>query len=242
MFDVPPSIRKPDLYVEARTLRKQQGMPIKRIATRLGISPATAHRWVKDIELTAEEAGRNLYGPTGPLNRELVARRAASWARVTRDRRRAWQEEGRARAREGDLLHMAGCMLYWAEGSKGKNVAELVNSDMQLMRMWRRFLAESLGVSPDRMVVTLNVYLGNGLTLAEIESRWLSDLALSRVSLRRHVVDHRPTSSSGRRRNRLPYGVCSLRVLKSTPLVQHIYGAIQEYGGFVEPQWLDGYK
>ena len=23
-------------------------------------------------------------------------------------------------------------------------------------------------------------------------------------------------------------------------LVQHIYGAIQEYGGFEEPRWLDG--
>jgi hypothetical protein len=25
----------------------------------------------------------------------------------------------------------------------------------------------------------------------------------------------------------------------STAIVQHIYGAIQEYGGFDEPRWLD---
>ena len=25
-----------------------------------------------------------------------------------------------------------------------------------------------------------------------------------------------------------------------TQLVQHIYGAIQEYAGFEEPRWLDG--
>jgi hypothetical protein len=40
------------------------------------------------------------------------------------------------------------------------------------------------------------------------------------------------------RRQGMPYGVCSLRV-NSTWMVQHIYGAIQEYGGFDEPAWLD---
>jgi hypothetical protein len=51
-------------------------------------------------------------------------------------------------------------------------------------------------------------------------------------------LDLLPTSSSGRARNKLPYGVCTLRV-HSTWMVQHIYGAIQEYGGFDEPAWLD---
>ena len=36
----------------------------------------------------------------------------------------------------------------------------------------------------------------------------------------------------------LPYGVCTLRAKKSTPIVQHIYGAIQEYAGFEQPKWL----
>lgn len=49
-----------------------------------------------------------------------------------------------------------------------------------------------------------------------------------------------PTSSSGRKRNKLPYGVCTLQVRRSTRLVQHIYGAIQEYAAFDEPAWLDG--
>jgi hypothetical protein len=38
--------------------------------------------------------------------------------------------------------------------------------------------------------------------------------------------------------NRLPYGTCRLMV-HSTQVVQHIYGAIQEYGGFDRPEWLD---
>ena len=39
-------------------------------------------------------------------------------------------------------------------------------------------------------------------------------------------------------RNKLPYGVCTLKV-HSTQAVQHIYGAIQEYAGFDQPAWLD---
>jgi len=51
------------------------------------------------------------------------------------------------------------------------------------------------------------------------------------------MTNHMPTSSSGRARNKLPYGVCTLRV-HSTWMLQHIYGAIQEYAGFDEPTWL----
>ncbi len=56
--------------------------------------------------------------------------------------------------------------------------------------------------------------------------------------MRKHTLNHYPTSSSGRKRNKLPYGTCSLAVFDSR-IVQHIYGAIQEYGGFEEPRWLD---
>ena len=51
------------------------------------------------------------------------------------------------------------------------------------------------------------------------------------------MLNHRPTSSSGRAKNKRPYGVCALRV-HNTWMLQHIYGAIQEYGGFDEPAWL----
>jgi hypothetical protein len=43
---------------------------------------------------------------------------------------------------------------------------------------------------------------------------------------------------SDTRRNILANGVCTVRVY-STELTQHIYGAIQEYGGFERPEWLD---
>lgn len=131
-------------------------------------------------------------------------------------------------------------MLYWAEGTKGRNTVVLVNSDVSMMRFFRRFLTECFGVTPDDLTVRLNVYLDDRRALEKVESFWLGALGLPRSCLRAHTVNHLPTSSSGRKKNRLPHGVCFLRVRRSTRIVQHIYGAIQEYAGFEEPRWLDG--
>ena len=231
--------RKPEERAEARRLRRQ-GAPIKRIATHLSVSPASVYWWTKDIELTPDQRLRNLRGPRGPQNPEAVARRAAAWAEVCRQRRREWQTEGRRRARQGDPLHRAGCMLYWAEGAKARNTLIFGNSDIHMVAFFCRFLRHSFDLPDERFTLRLNVYTGNGIPLAEIEDHWLSALHLPRSCLRGHTLNHKPTSSSGMRPDKLPYGVCAVRILRSTQLVQHVFGAIQEYGRFDEPRWLDG--
>jgi hypothetical protein len=230
--------RKPRERARARELRREEGMPYKRIAALLDVSPSSVVNWTRDIELTPELRHRNLYGPRGPQNPEHIAARVASWKETARAKRREFQRLGRRRAREREPLHMAGCMLYWAEGSKCRNAVQLANSDPSLVRFFRRFLNDCFGLSANDFKVALNVYLNNGLELEEIEDFWLEQLGLPRTCLRAHSINALPTSSSGRKRNKLPYGVCKITV-HSTRIVQHIYGAIQEYGGFEEPRWLD---
>ena len=133
---------------------------------------------------------------------------------------------------------MAGCLLYWAEGTKNRNVVALTNSDVHMVKFFLRFLRECFDVPDEDMALHLNVYLNNGLTLDEVERYWLSELALPRSCCRRHIVDHRTPTTTGLKRGKLPYGVVNIRVGRSTSLLQHIYGAIQEYGGFEEPRWL----
>jgi hypothetical protein len=159
----------------------------------------------------------------------------ARWA----DSSDLFQLDGRLRARERDPLHQAGCMLYWAEGKKERNSVTLVNSDVHLVRFFRRFLSECFDVSDGDFAISLHLYTGNGLSVADIERYWLTALELPRSALRKHSINVRPASSKGSKVNRLPYGVCSLRLRRSTHIVQHIYGAIQEYGSFENPAWLD---
>ena len=87
-----------------------------------------------------------------------------------------------------------------------------------MVRFFKEFLVTCFDLTSDDFSMKLNVYLGNGLSIEEIEDHWLEILELPRTCLRKHVVDHFPTSSSGTRVNRLPYGVCSLSVRRSTAL------------------------
>ena len=187
-----------------------------------------------DIELTSEQESR------------IDARRAASAHRGSklmaegfREMRREWQDDGRARAKRGDPLHEAGCLLYWAEGTKSRNTVSLTNSDIHLMRFFLRFLRSCFGIDDSELAFHLTLYTGNGLTVQQIEAHWLKMLLLPRTCLRKHVVDNRTPTTTGTKIGKLPYGTATLRVLRSTQLVQHIYGAIQEYGEFEEPRWLD---
>ena len=234
---MPTRPRKPLELARARRLRSE-GMSLKKIAVEVGVSPSSVLLWTRDIHLTPEQASANLRQPGGPWDRQRIRAASAARSTVCRARRAEYQQEGRLRARAGDPLHQAGCMLYWAEGSKDRNVVKLTNSDARLMRFFCRFLTCSLRIDPAALRVSINVYTNNGLTIGEIEDHWLDTLGLPRSCLRKHRLNHTPTSSSGRARGRLPYGVCRLSV-SSTRAVQHIYGAIQEYGGFEEPAWLD---
>ena len=122
---------------------------------------------------------------------------------------------------------------------KTRNSVSLANSDVNLLRFFRQFLSEEFGLPPQRFTFSLHVYTGNGLSLKQIEDYWLARLALPRSCLRKHSINRRPASASGTKTNKLPYGVGTLVVTKSTRIVQHIYGAIQEYANFDEPGWLD---
>ena len=130
-------------------------------------------------------------------------------------------------------------MLYWAEGEKSRGQLGFCNSDRAMIALFWRFLTTYFPIATGRVRIRLNVYLGNGLSIEEIESWWNEVLEIPPECLRNHVTDHYPTSSSGARPKRLPYGVCTLRY-SSTEIVQHIFGAIQEYGGFEEPAGSTG--
>jgi hypothetical protein len=95
-------------------------------------------------------------------------------------------------------------MLYWAEGSKNRNTVIFANSDPVMMEVFARFLRECFSLTPEDLTFTLNVYTNNGMSIDEVELFWMELLGLSRRSARKHVVNHFPTSSSGKRTRKLP--------------------------------------
>ena len=154
----------------------------------------------------------NLRGPRGPQNPELVRRRAESWAARCRaapprvSARRPASCTRRRSAPSGGLHALLG------RGAKGRNTIKFTNSDPQMALFFRRFLTDALAIELDEIVMTLNVYTNNGMTIEEIERYWLDLLGLPATAVRKHTLNHMPTSSSGQAKNKLPYGVCTLEL------------------------------
>ncbi len=128
-------------------------------------------------------------------------------------------------------------MLYWAEGSKQRNGVVLTNSDADMLDLFVRFLRECYEVPAERINLTVNCHLNNGLSLQQIEAWWLERLGLMPGCLRKAAVN-RPSSASRWRRNVHVHGTARVAV-HSTAIVQSIYGAIREYAGIERPEWLD---
>jgi hypothetical protein len=106
---------------------------IKEIARRVGVSVSSVSLGVRDIELSAEQEAA-LLALNPAYNRQL-----SGWTVVAARRRpvrAATEESGRVLARRADPLHVAGCMLYWAEGAKDRNQVRLSNADPELLRFF----------------------------------------------------------------------------------------------------------
>jgi transcriptional regulator with XRE-family HTH domain len=128
---------------QARKLRREEGRSVKELAALLGVSRSTISLWVRDVELTAAQRAA--------LRRRMGGRIDGSRVNADRalERRRQEQTSGRDAARRGDVMHAAGCMLYWAEGSRERNAIKFTNSDPEMLRFFMRFLRLSFAV-PDR--------------------------------------------------------------------------------------------
>lgn len=224
---------KMEQRVDARRLRAE-GQSVKQIAAAVGVSVSSVSRWVRDVELTSE-ARAHLLIRNPARNGEIV--RAANIARA-RERRAAWQADGRRRARTGDPLHHAGCMLYWAEGSKSRSTVEFTNSDPAMVALFSEFLRRCYAVEPATIGLRAYLFADHSAKQRELEDFWLETAGLPRSCLRRSVVNRYSRSSQRKRVNRLRYGTCRI-TLHRAAVVHSVLGAIQEYGGFERSEWLD---
>jgi plasmid maintenance system antidote protein VapI len=213
---------------QARELRAQ-GVSIITIAKELGVSKGSVSAWVRDIELTPEQIQR-LVKNQGNTSRQYIPAMNRDKAYL---KRQEWQNEGRMKARKGNLLHMTGCMLYWTEGAKRRNSIIFVNSDPDMMCLFIQFLREALFVSDDMMKLQIHCHTHDEIEKSRIADYWLNLLRLTHKNLN----NIHTKASSQIAKNVLQNGVCALTI-NSTQLAMHIYGAIQEYAGFDRPEWL----
>lgn len=220
---------KPEKRKIARILR-QQGMKIVDIATQLDVQPSTVNKWCKDIELSDKQIANQAYDdPTWDAshNTGRILKRNAEKQRLE------YQDAGRQRAKDRNTLHLMASMLYWGEGSKGRNSIRFGNTDPYMLQLFLHFLREEFEVPNKKIHLRILTHSTDEQEWERIKQYWLELFNLP--SETKATVALKIGTQS--RKNRYPNGICSIEV-HSTKLVQQIFGAIQEYANFEKPEWL----
>jgi len=218
---------------EACKLRGEEGLSIKKIARKLSVSISTVSKWVRDIELTEEQKEKlqmNCYNG-GYVNGQRAMHKKHL------DLRKQYQEQGCQLAKEKNIYHAIGCMLYWAEGNKCKNSVKMNSSEIDMLRMFLQFLFRFYNIQIDDIKISINCY-DDVYSIKQIEEYWLTSLDLPDSCLNKTTVNNRPVSSQSLKKGKSYYGVCRLTVNR-TDIVQSIFGGIKEYAGIIdENRWL----
>jgi hypothetical protein len=208
---------------------------MKEIARLIGVSLSSISGWVRDVPLTDEQRAALRWRDPAVNGHRKGAGANPRRARIVRQ---THQTDGRRLAQGAGALHAAGCMLYWAEGSRRKNGVVFTNSDPAMVRYFADFLRSYYSVANEEFRVNCNRFADHVERQREIEQFWLDTLGVPRSCLRKSTVNVYSKHSQKKRKNKLPYGTVRVCV-HSTRIVQSIYGWIQEYGGFERPEWLD---
>jgi len=219
----------------ARELRAE-GRSLKEIAASVGASLGSVSLWVRDVPLTAEQQ-RALAARDPTVSAVARARGQHIRSAQARAKRLAAQEDGRVIARSAPPEFAAACVLFWAEGSRCRNVVHMTNSDPALMAFFLRVVRGYFEISHDMVAASCNLFVDHVERQREIERFWLAVLCLPESCLRKSIVNVYSKHSKKLRKNKLPYGTCRLSIY-STYITQALYGAIQEIGGFEREEWL----
>lgn len=227
------SVKKIETQLKARELRTA-GKSINEIASLLNCSKGSVSVWVRDIVLN-EKQRENLATRRPAHNYGGISNRKQG-----KERRSKFQDSGRDIAKKiNPNLHLIGCMLYWAEGGKSRNCAELGNTDVDMLLLWIQFLRECYNVPDEKFFIRWIAHTDIH-TEEEIESFWTETLGIPGARVHKPEYNPKPRhDSTGTKKGKRPFGVCKVGVT-DTETIQSIYGAIQEYVGIERPQWLDG--
>ena len=196
----------------ARQLRAQ-GLSFNEIVAGVGVSKSSVSVWVRDIELTTEQA--DVLAARQRFNASHVASgsRRARQARWETFHRQAEQEYSEL-CRDPDF--MFGLALYIGEGAKSDlNTANITNCDPRVIRKAIRFF-ERIGAARDK--IKCQVFIHCDCDEASVRQFWEEQTGLT-VSA--HLIHSVSKSSKSTKARVQPNGTCRVLVC-STHLRQKI--------------------
>ena len=204
LWDTLSRRERADLAKELRRL----GLMQSEIRELIPVPKSTLSYWCRDVRLTKKQI-------------EDIRQRGYSQAGVPRDTQRRRRSEVRAirsRARKRavslarDPRFSAGVALYWAEGAKTTSDLALANTDPALLRAFISWVRTYLDTEAE---FRLSLHLHDIGAESQAKRFWRRELGLPAA---RFTKTYFKAPGTGHRKNRLRYGVCRVRVCRSTDL------------------------
>jgi predicted transcriptional regulator len=188
------------------SLRKS-GLSVKQIAEKLSIGISTSSKYCRDVQVSKE-------GFKKLENRRFPSKLRSQEQKVEASGIVKKLMSKKLSSRELILISSA---LYWGEGTKRE--LNLINSDPKLIRSFLVGLNE-LGVSTSSVKVNIRYY--SNQDKADLTKFWLKYLGLQESNL----VGYEKVNSSFE--NKLEYGMCRIRVTKSSLFHKILLNIIDE--------------
>lgn len=202
---------------KAIELRKK-GLTYSEIEQRLSVSRGSLSLWLRNIPFAPSEEGRNRRRLASLRSSQVLHRRKIQ--RISQIMTAAKEETPNIKL---DELKLLGAMAYWTEGSKTKDsLVKFTNSDPKFIKFALKWLREVCGVPEEKLRVHLRIH--SDLNRKQIEQYWskMTGIPLNRF----HKTTFKISSSSGKRYNKLNYGIATITVC-DTNLFYRIRGWIE---------------
>lgn len=217
---------KPEEQKRARKMRAE-GMSIKEIAKKVGVSVGSVSLWCKDIVLTLEqikELERRGKDPNyGRRMEYALEQRRKKEEKIEKLKKKGIKEISSLNKRE---LFLVGAALYWAEGFKKDSQAGFATSDPKMLRVFLKWLYESCGYKPDDLIFRATVNISHKHRIEEIEEFWSKQAGVNVDQFQKPFYQNVKWKKVYKNPNEY-FGVIRVRVRKSTDFLRKIHGWIE---------------
>jgi len=191
-------------YEKARALRRR-GWSYNKIIANTKVAKSTVSVWCKDIRLSNTQK-RALVSNS----RKIIGQRLG--AKANHDKRVLEIASVRGSAKEEitsldrNALHVAGTMLYWAEGTKTKNTA-ICNSDPRIIKFMVVWIKNIFGIHPRQLTAGLHIHYQDDEK--KIKRYWSK---LTGIPLQNFSKSFIKPKGTGHRTNILPNGIIRIYI------------------------------
>ncbi len=211
--------------LEAQKLRSE-GISIKSIANKVGVSTSTVSLWSRDIRLTKEQILRLEKNSKDPFyGRRLAYSLKQQSTRIAKEKeiiKNAKEIVGHLTQR--DLL-ISGTALYWAEGFKKDKMVGFANTDPEMINFFLNWVRNCLEVSPELIKLRVGINEHHKYREMDIQEYWSK---ITNVPLNSFYKPYyqKVVWKKEYEHPEEYFGTLRIRILKSTDLLRKIKGLI----------------